>query len=69
MKKLINILVVTVFVILAAGLTALAQNTVAQIGPGTPELAANNPALITPLHPNQTSLSSLSSLPEADMLI
>ena len=68
MKKIFNFLVVTLFVTLAAGVTARAQNTVAQTGSSSPQLAATNPTSITTNLPaNQAS--SLSSLPEADMLI
>ena len=70
MKKIFHSLVVVLFVTLAAGLTARAQNPVAQTGSSNPQLAATNPARIT-TNPfaNQTVAGALASLPEADMLI
>jgi hypothetical protein len=67
-KKILNFLVVTLFVTLSAGIIARAQNTVGQPGSRSPQLAATNPTSITPNLPaNQAS--SLSSLPEADLLV
>jgi len=68
-KKIFNLVLLTIFIALAAAVSGLAQNNVAQTGPGSPTLAAINPASITTVSPNQAVLSSLSSLPEADMLI
>lgn len=71
MKKIYNFLVVVLFVTIAAGLTARAQNTLAQTGHaglGSPQLAAINPTSVTNRPANQV-VSSLASLPEADMLI
>jgi len=69
-KNIINFLVVILFVSSAAGVTARAQNTVGQTGLSSPQLAATNPAsLTTNLSANQAVVSSLSGLPEADMLI
>ena len=70
MKKIFHSLVVILFVTLAAGLTARAQNRVAHSGSSNPQLAATNPAQITTSpFANQTVAGALSSLPEADMLI
>jgi hypothetical protein len=68
-KKIFNLVLLTIFIVLAAAVSGLAQNNVAQTGPGSPTLAAINPTSISTLSPNQAVLSSLSSLPEADMLI
>jgi hypothetical protein len=68
-KKILNFMLLTIFIALAAAVSGLAQNNVAQTGPGSPTLAAINPASITTVSPNQAVLGSLSSLPEADMLI
>lgn len=69
-KKIFSFLVVILFVTLAAGVTARAQNTVGQTGSSSPQLAATNPTSITTnLSADQAVVSSLSSLPEADMLI
>ncbi|MGI9069530.1 MAG: hypothetical protein ACR2HX_24385 [Pyrinomonadaceae bacterium] len=71
MNKIFNFLVVVLFVTLAAGLTARAQNALAQTGHaglGSPHLAAVNSTSVTNLPANQV-VSSLASLPEADMLI
>lgn len=68
MKKLFNFLVVVLFITVAAGMTARAQNPVGQTGLTTAQLTSGNPTSITTTLPaNQAS--SLSSLPEADMLI
>jgi hypothetical protein len=68
-KKIFNFLVVTIFVALAAGVPVLAQTNRAQTGPGSPTLAAVNPTSINAVSLNQATISSLSNLPEADMLI
>lgn len=70
MKKIFHFLIVILFVTLAAGVTARAQNTAGQTGPSSRQLAATNPtSLTTNLPANQAVVSSLSSLPEADMII
>ena len=68
MKKIFNFLVVILFVILAAGVTAPAQTSAGQTSSRSPQLAASNPTSIT-TNLSATQASSLSSLPEADMLI
>jgi hypothetical protein len=68
-KKIFNFLMVTIFVALAAGVPVLAQTNLAQTGPGSPTLAAGNPTSINAVSLNQATISSLSNLPEADMLI
>lgn len=70
MKKIFHSLVVILFVTVAAGVTALAQNTLGQTGSSGTQLAATNPTRITTgPFANQAVAGALSGLPEADMLI
>lgn len=69
MKTICNFLIVILFVTLAAAVTGRAQDTMGPTGSSSPQLAATNlTSNATNLAANQ-AVSSLSSLPEADMLI
>ena len=69
MRKILNSPVVLLLVLLATCVAAQAQNILGQTGSSTAQLAVTNPASITTSPGNQAVVSSLSSLPEADMLI
>ena len=69
MRKILNSPLLVLLALLATCATTRAQNMLGQTGSRTAQLAVANPASITTIPANQGIVGSLSSLPEADMLI
>ena len=69
MRKTLNSPVVILLVLLAACVAARAQSSLGQAGSSTAQLAVAHPTAITVSPATQAAVSSLSSLPEADLLI
>ena len=69
MRKTLNSPVVILLVLLAACVAARAQSSLGQAGSSTAQLAVAHPTAITASPATQAAVSSLSSLPEADLLI
>ncbi|MDQ6651158.1 MAG: hypothetical protein M3Y84_00265 [Acidobacteriota bacterium] len=70
MRKNSKVLVVLLFVLVAAAVTARAQNTLVQVSAGTLPSVAPNHASVTSNRPTlQNVINSLSSLPEVDTLV
>ena len=69
MRKTLNSPVVILLVLLAACVAAQAQSSLGQAGSSTAQLAVAHPTAITVSPATQAAVSSLSSLPEADLLI
>jgi len=73
-RKISNLLIVVLIVIATAAVNTSAQNALGQTSAAGPQLAATNSAAVTTTIPttspaSQAVINSLSSLPEADMLI
>lgn len=70
MRKISRFFVLTLFVIVANGVTIRAQNALSSGGAASPQIVSADSASIAPnAARSQTVVSSLSSLPEADTLI